>query len=114
VEHAPRFNQADKIRAGSSRGRFQPLSAPFLSHTHLPLHESSSQNLMPLKVLNGSFVFLCLCLCSERAEISSFARLRIFLARIQSILTGFQFPYHKDFFALCGTPMQICLRASQP
>jgi hypothetical protein len=113
VEHAPHFNQADKIRAVRSSAVFSLYRLVPPSHTHLPQHESSTQNLMPLKILNGSFVLLCLCLRRERAEISSFARLRIFLARIQSILAGFQFPYHKDFFALCGTPMQICLRASQ-
>ena len=49
---------------------------------------------MPLEVLNGSFVFLCLCFRRERAEIPSFSRFRIFLARIQPILPGFQFPDH--------------------
>jgi hypothetical protein len=49
---------------------------------------------MPFKVLNGSFVFLCLRLRSERAEISSLPGFRIFLARIQSILAGLQFPDH--------------------
>ena len=49
---------------------------------------------MPLEVLNGAFVLLRPSLCIERAEISSLARLRIFLARIQPILPGFQFPDH--------------------
>jgi hypothetical protein len=50
--------------------------------------------LAPLEVLNGAFVFLRRGLCIERAEISSFARLRIFLAGIQPVLTGFQFSDH--------------------
>ncbi len=49
---------------------------------------------MPLEVLNGAFVFLCLCFRRERAEISSLLGFRIFLARIQPILPGFQFPDH--------------------
>ena len=49
---------------------------------------------MPLEILNGSFVFLCRSLAVKRAEIFSFARSRIFLAGIQPILAGFQFPNH--------------------
>ena len=48
---------------------------------------------MPLEVLNGSFVFLCL-FRRERAEISSLAGFRIFPARIQPIHPRFQFPDH--------------------
>jgi hypothetical protein len=106
LEHAPHFNQADKIRAGGSgpSGRYRRVP---LSYTHLPQHESSGQNLMPLKVLNGSFVFLCLCLRRERAEISSLPGFRIFLARIQPIFAGLEFSDHKGFSALCGARMQI-------
>ena len=39
-------------------------------------------------------MFLRPSLCIERAEISSFARLRIFLAGIQPVLAGFQFSDH--------------------
>jgi len=51
---------------------------------------------MPLEILNRVFVFLRGSLAVERAKISSFARSRIFLARIQPIFAGFQFPNHKD------------------
>jgi hypothetical protein len=50
---------------------------------------------MAFKVLHCLLVFLRRSLCLERAEISSFARFRIFLARIEPILAGFQFPDHK-------------------
>src|SRR5437762_9417250 len=50
--------------------------------------------LIPLEILDGTFVFFRRSICVERAEISSFPCLRIFLARIQPILTGFQFPDH--------------------
>ncbi len=46
-----KFEQA----AAAASGRYRRVP---LSYTHLPQHESSGQNLMPLKVLNGSFVFL--------------------------------------------------------
>jgi hypothetical protein len=49
---------------------------------------------MPLEILNGAFAFLRRSFCLERAEIPSFSRVRIFLARIQSILPGFEFPDH--------------------
>ena len=51
---------------------------------------------MPLEILNRALVFLRCRLAVERAEISSFPRTRIFLARIQPILAGFQFPDHND------------------
>jgi hypothetical protein len=71
VEHGPQSNQADKIRTGSS-------SALPLGHAICRDNQSSAQNLMPLKVLAGSFVFLCRGLCRERAEIFYFVRRRIF------------------------------------
>ena len=49
---------------------------------------------MTLEILNRAFVFLRCSLCIERAKVSAFSRLRIFLARIQPIFTGFQFPDH--------------------
>jgi hypothetical protein len=67
-------------------GAMEPAIGRWLQHflTALP----------PLEVLNGTFVFLRHGLCIERAEISSFARLRIFLAGIQPVLAGFQFSDH--------------------
>jgi hypothetical protein len=51
---------------------------------------------MPLEILNRAFVFLRRSLAVERAEISPFARSRIFPTGIQPILAGFQFPNHND------------------
>ena len=56
---------------------------------------------MPLEILNRALVFLCGSLAFECAEIFSFAASRIFLAGIQPILAGLQFPNHKDFFGAC-------------
>jgi hypothetical protein len=60
--------------------------------------------LMPFEILNRAFVFLRRCLALERAEIFSFARSRIFLAGIQPILAGFQFPDHVDLSVARCTP----------
>jgi hypothetical protein len=49
---------------------------------------------MPFEILNRAFVFLRRSLAVEGAEIFSFARSWIFLAGIQPILAGFQFPNH--------------------
>ena len=57
---------------------------------------------MPLEILNRAFVFLRRSLAVERAEIFSFARSRIFLAGIQPILAGFQFPNHDDSLGCVG------------
>jgi hypothetical protein len=51
---------------------------------------------MPFEILNRAFVFLRRSLAPERAMIFSFTRSRIFLAGIQPILPGFQFPDHDD------------------
>jgi len=51
---------------------------------------------MPLEILNRSFVFLRRSFAVECAEIFSFAGSLIFLAGIQPILAGFQFPNHYD------------------
>ncbi len=67
-------------------------SAPYKYGT--PNINQSVQNLTPLEILNGAFVFLCRSLCLEGAEISSLTRLWIFLARIQPIFAGFQLPDH--------------------
>ena len=65
-----------------------------------------AHELIPLEILNGAFVFLRRSLCLEGAEISSFARLGIFLARIQSILVGFEFPDHDsiEYSQIKSTP----------
>jgi hypothetical protein len=51
---------------------------------------------MPLEILNRSFVFLRRSFAVERAEIFSLARPLIFLAGVQPIFAGFQFPNHND------------------
>jgi hypothetical protein len=62
---------------------------------------------MPFEILNRAFVFLRCSLAVERAEIFSFARSRIFLAGIQPILAGFQFPNHNDSLGALVTATQI-------
>jgi hypothetical protein len=51
---------------------------------------------MPLEILNRAFVLLRRSPAIKRAEIFAFAGSRIFLAGIQPILAGFQFPNHND------------------
>ena len=65
---------------------------------------------MPLEILNRAFVFLRRRLAIERAEIFSFPGSRIFLARIQPILAGFQFPNHNDFLGGFVTATQFSRR----
>ena len=60
---------------------------------------------MPLEILNRALVFLRCSLAVEGAEIFSFVRSRIFLAGIQPILAGFQFPNHNDFPGALVTAM---------
>ena len=62
---------------------------------------------MPFEILNRAFVLLRRSLAVERAEIFSFARSRIFLAGIQPIFAGFQFPNHKDSLGAFVTFRQI-------
>lgn len=57
---------------------------------------------MPFEILNRAFVFLRCTLAVERTEIFSFARSWIFLAGIQPILPGFQFPNHGYSSARCA------------
>ena len=57
--------------------------------------------LVTLEILNRAFVFLCRSLAVKRVEIFSLARSRIFLAGIQPILAGFQFPNHGYCSARC-------------
>ena len=56
------------------------------------------ESLVVLKILNRAFMLFRCCLAVERAEIFSFTRSRIFLARIQPVLPGFQFSNHRDSF----------------
>jgi hypothetical protein len=49
---------------------------------------------MAFKVLHCLLVFLRRSLCLEGTEISSLTRLRIFLAGIQPVFAGFEFPDH--------------------
>ena len=65
---------------------------------------------MPFEVLNCAFVFLRRSLAAEGAEIFPFARSRIFLAGIQPILAGFQFPNHNDSPGALVTATQILRR----
>jgi hypothetical protein len=51
--------------------------------------------LTTLEILNRAFVFLCRSLAVERAEIFSHACFPIFLAGIQPIFSGLQFPDHQ-------------------
>ena len=54
------------------------------------------ESLMVLEILNRAFVFLRCSFAVERAEIFSFSRSQIFVAGIQPILPGFQFPNHNS------------------
>jgi hypothetical protein len=65
---------------------------------------------MPFEILNRAFVFLRRSLAVEGAEIFAFARSRIFLARIQPILAGFQFPNHNDSLGALVTATAILPR----
>jgi hypothetical protein len=96
--------EREKTAAASNRYLLVPLS-----HTELRRHQSGTQILAPLKVLNGSFVFLCLRLRGERAEISSLLGFRILLAGIQPVFAGSQFSDHEDFLVECGTRTQLLL-----
>jgi hypothetical protein len=65
---------------------------------------------MPFEILNRAFVFLRRSLAVERAEIFSFARPRIFLAGIQPILAGFQFPNHYESIGALLTATAVLSR----
>ena len=66
--------------------------------------------LVTLEILKRAFVFLCRSLAVKRAEIFPLARSRIFLAGIQPILAGFQFPNHNDSLAAVVTATRILPR----
>jgi len=51
---------------------------------------------MSLEILNFAFVLLGGLLSVERAKVAALAGLRIFLPRIKSILSGFQFSDHDE------------------
>jgi hypothetical protein len=94
VEHARQFNQAGKKRIARSpedRRVVRQVCQP-VGSCHVTI--VSARSLIPLEILNGAFVFLRCGLCLERAEISSFARLWIFLTGIQPVFAGFQLPDH--------------------
>ena len=65
---------------------------------------------MPLEILNRAFVFLRCSLAVEGVEIFSFSRFHRFLAGIQPILAGLQFPNHNDSLGWLVTATQIFLR----
>lgn len=73
-------------------GRCENIGAMELAIGRWPQHFLTA--LAPLEVLNSAFVFLRRGLRVECAKISPFAPLRIFLARVQAVLSGFQFSNH--------------------
>lgn len=58
---------------------------------------------MPLEVLHFAFVFLGRRLRVERAEVATLASLRIFLVRVQTILSRLQFSNHYELLADKGS-----------
>lgn len=68
---------------------------------------------MAFKVLHSLLVLLRRSFCLKRAEISSFTRLRIFLAGIQPILAGFQLPDHAPLNIRAGSRLRA-LNCGQP
>src|SRR5262249_44786307 len=56
----------------------------------------AAQFLLPFEILDRAFVFFRRSLVIERAEISSFSRLRIFPPRIEPILAELQFSNHAE------------------
>ena len=63
--------------------------------------------LFPLEILNRALVFLSSCAGFEGTQVLSLACLRIFLLRIQAVLTGLKFSNHlystvTDFARLRG------------
>ena len=60
---------------------------------------------VPLEILHFAFVLLGGFLGVERAKVATLAGLRILLARIKSILSGFQFPDHGE--SVCKERVRI-------
>ena len=58
---------------------------------------------MPLEILHGAFMFLRGFLSVKRAEVATLARLGILLARIEPVLSGFQFSDHDELPAIEGS-----------
>ena len=67
-----------------------------------------------LEILNFAFVFLGGFLGVERAKVATLTGLRIFLARIKSILSGFQFSDHDKLLADEGLTNQPAMRITIP
>jgi hypothetical protein len=74
-----------------------------------------SSDLMPLKVLNCSLVFLRCHLCLERSQIPPLSRFWILLSRVQPIFTGLEFPDHVVLMLTLNFPLagQDLLRIGQ-
>jgi hypothetical protein len=51
---------------------------------------------MPFEILDVAFVLLCFIEGLERPQVAALPGGRVFLARIQAELTGFEFAYHGD------------------
>ena len=66
------------------------------------------------EILHFAFVLLGGFLGVERAEVATLAGLRIFLARIKSILSGFQFSDHAVLPANEGLTIQPAMRITIP
>ena len=69
---------------------------------------------VPLEILNFAFVLLGGFLGVERAKVATLAGLRIFLPRIKSILSGFQFSDHDELLADEGSNHSTRMRISIP
>ena len=66
------------------------------------------------EILNFPFVLLGGFLGVERAKVATLTCLRIFLARIKSILSGFQFSDHAELLADEGLTTQPAMRITIP
>src|SRR6266487_2016873 len=64
--------------------------------------------LLPFEILHRPFVLLSGFARVERAEVSALPCLRIFLARIETVLSRFQFSNHN------GTPSQLDHQLNSP
>jgi hypothetical protein len=94
------LEQTVQLTKGSGINSFNQCRGGFLS-------EWNSLSLTAFEILYGFLVFLRRSLAIERAEIFSSARSRIFLAGIQPIPAGFQFPDHYGSLGASVTTTQI-------
>jgi len=62
----------------------------------------SVHNSMALEVLHFTFVLLGLFAALESAKIAPSSVLKIFLSRVEPVITGFQFPDHLVSFVACA------------